>query len=48
MPPYDSETMLLKLAEISLATETLVRKLVGLDVDDSVIEVTKHSGEFTV
>lgn len=42
LPPYDSETMLLKLAEVSQATETLVRKLMGLDVDDC-IEVTKPS-----
>lgn len=46
LPPCDYETMLLKLAKLSPPTETLIRKLMGLDVDDYIIEVTKPSGQY--
>lgn len=38
--------MLLKLAKLSPPTETLIRKLMGLDVDDFIVEVTKPSGQY--
>ena len=41
MPPYDTETLLLKLSEESEATKTLVRKLTGTDVDENIFEVHK-------
>ena len=41
LPPYDSETFLLKLSEVSEPTETLLRKLTGTDVDDNIFEVHK-------
>ena len=45
LPPYDTETFLLKLCEVSAATETLVKKLTGTDVDENAFEVHKPGAE---
>ncbi|XP_028396533.1 small G protein signaling modulator 1-like [Dendronephthya gigantea] len=42
LPPYDTETLLLKLCEVSEATRVLVRKLSGTEPDDA-FEVHKPS-----
>ena len=41
MPPYNTETLLLKLCEVSEATKKLVRKLTGTEIDENIFEVHK-------
>ena len=44
LPPYDTETLLVKLSEVSDPTKTLIRKLTGVELDDC-IEIHKPTGE---
>lgn len=48
LPPYNTETLLLKLCEDSEATKTLVRKLTGSEIDENIFEVHKPGAGNTV